>query len=158
MPSLHPPFFSLRGACLTMRGAAAPSALPEASRQTWLLPPSEGAPPLRPREFMRGWQPLRPLAGAPPCTRVTFSPMRKSPKNLPEGGTPSGYSPLGALSSPQQRKRCSPPRKGFRHNKRPICHFELSEQIGLVFSSGFIEGTLCFFNPWHGRFFTSEDA
>ena len=24
-------------------------------------------------------------AGAPPCTRVTFSPMRKSPKNLPEG-------------------------------------------------------------------------
>ena len=23
-----------------------------------------------------------PMAGAPPCTRVTFSPMRKSPKNL----------------------------------------------------------------------------
>ena len=36
-------------------------------------------------EFMRGWEPLHPPAGAPPCTRVTFSPMRKSPKNLPEG-------------------------------------------------------------------------
>ena len=87
MPSLHSPFFSLRGACLTMRGAAAPSALPEASRQTWLLPPSEGAPPLRPREFMRGWQPLHPPAGAPRehgkamlGTRVTFPSRGKSPK------------------------------------------------------------------------------
>ena len=43
-----------------------------------------------------------------PAPRVTFSPMRKSPKNLPEGVSPSGYSPWGALSSPQQRKRCSP--------------------------------------------------
>ena len=39
---------------------------------------------------MRGGAAPRPLhssldAGAPPCTRVTFSPMRKSPKNLPEG-------------------------------------------------------------------------
>ena len=94
MPSLHSPFFSLRGACLTMRGAAAPSALPEASRQTWLLPPSEGAPPLRPREFMRGWQPLRPLAGAPRehgkamlGTRVTFPSRGKSPKAR-QGSTP----------------------------------------------------------------------
>ncbi len=93
MPSLHSPFFSLRGACLTMRGAAAPSALPEASRQTWLLPPSEGAPPLRPREFMRGWQPLRPPAGAPRehgamlGTRVTFPSRGKSPKAR-QGSTP----------------------------------------------------------------------
>ena len=49
-------------------------------------PHGEGAPPLRPR--------------------VTFSPMRKSPKNLPEGDTPSGYSPWGALSSPPPRKEC----------------------------------------------------
>ena len=41
--------------------------------------------------------PTYPNAGAPPCTRVTFSPMRKSPKNLPEGA-PSGYSPLGGRS------------------------------------------------------------
>ena len=87
MPSLHSPFFSLCGACLTMRGAVAPSALPEASRQTWLLPPSEGAPPLRPWEFMRGWQPLHPPAGAPRehgkamlGTRVTFPSRGKSPK------------------------------------------------------------------------------
>ena len=65
----------------------APSALSEASRQTWLLPPSEGAPPLRPREFMRGWQPLHPPAGAPRehgkamlGTRVTFPSRGKSPK------------------------------------------------------------------------------
>ena len=38
--------------------------------------------------------------------------MRKSPKNLPEGVTPSGYSPWGALSSPQQHGALLPPRKG----------------------------------------------
>ena len=38
--------------------------------------------------------------------------MRKSPKNLPEGVTPSGYSPWGALSSPSSAARCSPPERG----------------------------------------------
>ena len=38
--------------------------------------------------------------------------MRKSPKNLPEGVTPSGYSPWGALSSPQQRGALLPPERG----------------------------------------------
>ena len=51
------------------------------------LPSVEGAAPLRPRatfSWMRGALPLctPQYAGAPPCTRVTFSPMRKSPKNL----------------------------------------------------------------------------
>ena len=51
---------------------------------------------------------------AKPCSapRVTFSPMRKSPKNLPEGDTPSGYSPWGALSSPQRRQAPLPPERG----------------------------------------------
>ena len=36
-----------------------------------------------PREVYAGpVAPASPDAGAPPCTRVTFSPMRKSPKNL----------------------------------------------------------------------------
>ena len=50
-----------------------------------------------PGRLYRGGSPYLSLAGAPPCTRVTFSPMRKSPKNLPEGA-PSGYSPLGGRS------------------------------------------------------------
>ena len=47
------------------------------------------------RGFAELVAPATTNAGAPPCTRVTFSPMRKSPKNLPEGDTPSGYSPEG---------------------------------------------------------------
>ena len=62
-----------------------------------------------------------PLGGASsPVPRVTFSPMRKSPKNLPEGH-PSGYSPWGALSSPQQRAHvcaCCSPQKGFLPQKK----------------------------------------
>ena len=42
-------------------------------------------------------------------------------------------------------------RATFSHNKRPICHFELSGQTGLVFSSGFVKGTLSTFNPWLGK-------
>ena len=69
------------------------------------LPSVEGAAPLRPRatfSWMRGALPLctPQYAGAPPCTRVTFSPMRKSPKNL------QGLCPLespGAWSPPFSR-------------------------------------------------------
>ena len=137
MPSLHPPFFSLRGACLTMRGAAAPSALPEASRQTWLLPPSEGAPPLRPQEFMRGWQPLRPPAGAPRehgkamlGTQGDFPDAGKSPKA--RQGLPP-LDPAIAKFPPSLLLRCACTRAAFCHNKRPIYHFKLSGQIGLLF-------------------------
>ena len=41
--------------------------------------------------------------------------MRKSPKNIPEGNAPSGYSPWGAFSSPQRRQAPLPPRKGCHH-------------------------------------------
>ena len=53
-------------------------------------------------------------AGAPPCTRVTFSPMRKSPKNLPEGcpplGTPRGgyYHPPSGVAAPPQKGGATP--------------------------------------------------
>ena len=54
---------------------------------------------------------LHPYAGAPPCTRVTFSPMRKSPKNLPEGKAPLGTPLGGLLSSPQRRQAPLPPER-----------------------------------------------
>ena len=41
------------------------------------------------RDFCKNIVPAPTNAGAPPCTRVTFSPMRKSPKNL-QGLTPFG--------------------------------------------------------------------
>ena len=65
---------------------------------------------------MRGGAAPRPLhssldAGAPPCTRVTFSPMRKSPKNL-QGLRP--LEPAGAKSPPFSRSlRCAPARAGL---------------------------------------------
>ena len=62
--------------------------------------------------------PQRGGRSAPP-PRVTFSPMRKSPKNLPEGATPSGYSPWGALSSPQ--RRCRSPQKDSPIGRRGRC-------------------------------------
>ena len=39
--------------------------------------------------------------------------MRKSPKNLPEGGTPSGYSPWGHYHPPSGV--AAPPKKGRHH-------------------------------------------
>ena len=54
----------------------------------------------RPGGFCKDIVPAPTYAGAPPCTRVTFSPMRKSPKNLPEGR------PLWVL--PLRGARCPP--------------------------------------------------
>src|SRR5699024_3032215 len=97
-------------------------------------------------------------AGAPPCTRVTFPSRGKSPKarqGLPPFGIPrcvaAALFALAALRSVSRRAT-------FCHKPRPICHFELSGQIGLVFSSGFIEGTLSAFNPWLGGWDAPEDA
>ena len=58
---------------------------------------------------------------AKPCSapRVTFSPMRKSPKNLPEGDTPLWVLPLGGYYHPPSSARmyalAAPPRK-LRHH------------------------------------------
>ena len=87
-----------------MRGGCAPSALPRAG-----APREHGLAMLgAPGVFAELIAPAPTMRALRPAPRVTFSPMRKSPKNLPEGVSPSGYSPWGALSSPQQRKRCSP--------------------------------------------------
>ncbi len=95
--SLHPPFWALLPAPrgdLCRTGGPSPT---NARRTDALLcaPPHGGA------------------SSPGPC--VTFSPMRKSPKNLPEG-RPLWVLPLGALSSPQQRAHvcaCCSPQKGF---------------------------------------------
>src|SRR5699024_10769088 len=64
------------------------------------------------KDFFADGQFLLPSrAGAPHCTRVTFFPMRKSPKNLPEGDTPSGYSPWGAIIIPPAARAPLPPEK-----------------------------------------------
>ena len=56
-------------------------------------------------------------------TRVTFSPMRKSPKNLPEG-SPLWVLPLGGIIIPPAATSAAPPRKGcnsgqYVRNKTP---------------------------------------
>ena len=63
-----------------------------------------GASPPQPPMWEHSSHALRERA-LRPAPRVTFSPMRKSPKNLPEGATPSGYSPEGDASLPLRRCR-----------------------------------------------------
>ena len=124
-----------------MRGAAPPvrpSALPGASRQTWLLLPPIGAPPHAPGDFL---------------------PDEKVTKESPRGGTPPLGTPLGGPSEKcftfRSRSPCGKPHpldRAFSHNKRPICHFEMSGQIGLFFSPRFTGVTLSAVNPWRGGF------
>ena len=64
----------------------------------------EGAPPRAPGVYAGLVAPADPNAGAPPCTRVTYSPMRKSPKNLPEG-VPLWVLPLGGRFAPPAASR-----------------------------------------------------
>ncbi len=92
-----PPFFSPTGV-----GAGGRGTYSDARRARVLL----CAPPMWGRS-------------APP-PRVTFFSKRKSPK-IRQGGTPGP--PWGALSSPQQRKRCSP-QKGapLRATRKPHNH------------------------------------
>ena len=68
----------------SLRGGPGPSSalLPRCGRSA--PRPGGFCKDIVPAPTMRGAAPLctPPDAGAPPCTRVTFSPMRKSPKNL----------------------------------------------------------------------------
>ena len=88
--------------------------------------------PSNPGEFLRSRWLLRPTIWAlRPKPRVTFSPMRKSPKNLPEGAPPLGTPPRGTLRSP-----CGKPHpldRAFSHKNRPICHFETVGKSVLFF-------------------------
>ena len=108
-----------------------------ASRQTWLFAPRSG-----------GWRPPHPHEGAlRPSTPGDFPVAGKVTKGAP-GAAPLD---LPVRSYRPFRARCASRRATFCHKPRPICHFELSGQIGLVFSSGFVKGTLSTFNPWLGK-------
>ena len=118
---------------------------------------------------MRGWQPLHPPAGAPRehgkamlGTRVTFPSRGKSPKarrgcapSPPEGDRAKSVS-LFAPAPPAASR--NPLDRAFSHNKRTDLPLWIYGQIGPVFSSGFIEGTLSIFNSWLGRWVASEDT
>ena len=68
----------------------------------------QGAVPLRPRRAFAGLVvPAPTMRALRPKPRVTFSPMRKSPKNLPEG-TPLWVLPRGTLRSPCSTLCCYP--------------------------------------------------
>ena len=79
----------------------------------------------------------------PQCRRSAlhpgdFLPDEKVTKESPRGGPPLGTPPRGTLRSPCGKPQ--PPRWGFYHKTRPICHFELSGQTGLFFSPSFTGG------------------
>ena len=161
MPSLHSPFFSLRGACLTMRGGSGPLCTPRSKSSDLAsapirgrsAPPTPGvyaglaAPAPTCRRSARAWQSharhpgdfLRREEKVTKEARQRGAPPLGTP---PEGDRAKSVS-LFAPSTPSAAR--TPSERVSATTNRPICHFELSGQIGLVFSSGFIEGnTLCF--------------
>ena len=92
--------------------------------------------------------PTRPTPGVP------FVSRRKEPKAC-RGCRP--WTPLGGIIIPPQR-RCRSPQKGFQPQQKTDLPLWIYGQIGPVFSSGFIEGTLSIFNSWLGRWVASEDT
>ena len=90
--------------------------------------------------------PTRPTPGVP------FVSRRKEPKAC-RGCRP--WTPLGGIIIPPQR-RCRSPQKGFQPQQKTDLPLWIYGQIGPVFSSGFIEGTLSIFNSWLGRWVASE--
>ena len=95
-------------------------------------------------------------------TRVTFPSRGKSPKACrgcaprpPEGDRAKSVS-LFAPAPPAASR--NPLDRAFSHNKRTDLPLWIYGQIGPVFSSGFIEGTLSIFNSWLGRWVASEDT
>ena len=86
-----------------------------------------GAPPQVPRGVCAGLvAPASPDLGAPPQTPGDFRFTTKVTKGV-SGGAP--LNPLGGHYHPPSgttlRGVAAPPRKGFRHKNRPICHFGL---------------------------------
>ena len=103
------------------------------------------------RRSARAWQShARHPGDFPVAGKVTKGAPRAAPFGIPRCVVAALFA-LAALRSVSRRAT-------FCHKNRPICHFELSGQIGLVFSFGFIEGTLCVFNPWLGGWDAPEDA
>ena len=76
-----------------------------------------GPSPHAPGEFMRGWEPLHPPAGAPRehgkamlGTQGDFLPDEKVTKESPRGVSPLG-TPLGGIIIPPAARRAAPPRR-----------------------------------------------
>ena len=117
--------------------------------RVYARPPMRGgAAPLQ-EQVVRLGSSLLPMGGPTrPTPGVPFVSRRKEPKAC------RGYAPgppLGGIIIPPATRCVAPPRKGLCHQPRPICHFEMGERIGLLFSLGFCEGTPSGFRPWRGR-------
>ena len=124
-----------------MRGGLTPSSAlhlsggcaPEASRQTWLLPPCPMGRALRPST----------PGDFPVAEKVTKGAPRAAPFGIPR----YEVSALFALAALRFGSR----RATFYLRPRPICHFEIAEGIGLIFSPRLAEVTPPAFKPWRGR-------
>ena len=147
--------------CLRLFGGGLP---PDARRANALLcaPPKWGpkAPttpmwralrPSTPGGFCRGGCPLHPL-----CRRSALHPgdfpvaekvTKGAPRAAPFGIPRYEVSALFALAALRFGSR----RATFYLRPRPICHFEIAEGIGLIFSPRLAEVTPPAFKPWRGR-------
>ena len=95
-----------------------------------------------------------PLGGASsPVPRVTFSPMRKSPKNLPEG-PPLWVLPLGGIIIPPAARACMrlllPPERVSTTEKDRFATLRFWANRSLFLPS-FLQGKFFAVNPWLGR-------
>ena len=160
MPSLHSPFFSLRGACLTMRGGSGPLCTPRSKSSDLASAPIRGrsAPPT-PGVY------AGLAAPAPTCRRSARAWLchARHPGDFPVAGKVTKGAPRAAALWNPLGGRFAPPavpapsRYSFYHKNRPICHFELVGKSVLFFPLVSSKETFCVFNPWHGRVAT-EDA
>ena len=136
-----------------MRGAL-PLCTPQVGAPGPHDPHGEGAPPRTWTFFARGFAPLHSPSGglwpphppwggrsAPP-PRVTFSPMRKSPKNLPEG-TPLWVLPKGDASLPLRRGR-NPLDRASDTEKDRFATFTLEANRSFVLSKSYRGNTFYF--------------
>ena len=97
-----------------------------------------------PREFMQGWQPLHPPVGLP-GPHPGFLSFHDERNQRRAGAAPLAPQCVVAALFTLAALRFGSRRATLYHQPRPICHFELSGQIGLVFFLWFHRGnTLCF--------------
>ena len=105
-----------------------------------------GAPPQAPGRFCGTSSPSTHQWACPAHTRGSFRFTTKGTKGVP-GLRP--WTPLGGIIIPPTA-RAVPPRKGLCRCPKPICHFEIAEEIGLIFSPRLAEVTPPAFKPWRG--------
>ena len=116
---------------------------PSRSKSSDLAPrssPSGGCAPTTPME--RALRPSTP-GDFPVAEKVTKGAPRAAPFGIPR----YEVSALFALAALRFGSR----RATFYLRPRPICHFEIAEGIGLIFSPRLAEVTPPAFKPWRGR-------